>query len=99
MKRQLEFHPEVTNDIKGSYLWYEDKLQGLGNRFLTELEDGYTAIQNFPDTWANFQYGFKRYILNKFPFSILYKVTEEKIVVVAVMHNSRKPNYWIDRIS
>jgi len=99
MKRQLEFHPEVTNDIKGSYLWYEDKLQGLGDRFLNELEDGYTAIQNFPDTWANFQYGFKRYILNKFPFSILYKVTDEKIVVVAVMHNSRRPNYWLDRIS
>jgi len=99
MKRQLEFHPEVTNDIKGSYLWYEDKLQGLGNRFLNELEDGYTSIQNFPDTWANFQYGFKRYILNKFPFSILYKVTDEKIVVVAVMHNSRKPNYWLDRVS
>jgi len=99
MKKQLEFHPEVTSDIKGSYLWYEDKLQGLGNRFLNELEDGYTAIQNFPDTWANFQYGFKRYILNKFPFSILYKVTEEKIVVVAVMHNSRRPNYWLGRIS
>lgn len=98
MKRQLEFHPEVTNDIKGSYLWYEDKLQGLGNRFLKELEDGYTAIQNFPDTWANFQYGFKRYILNKFPFSILYKVAEEKIVILAIMHNSRKPNYWIDRL-
>ncbi|MAC82514.1 MAG: hypothetical protein CL624_00095 [Arcobacter sp.] len=64
MERQLEFHPEVTNDIKGSYLWYEDKLQGLGIRFLNELEDGYTAIQKFPDTWANFQYGFKRYILN-----------------------------------
>lgn len=99
MKRQLEFHPDVTDDIKGSYLWYEDQLQGLGNRFLNELEDGYTAVQNFPDTWANFQYGFKRYILNKFPFSILYKVTEEKIVVVAVMHNSRKPNYWLDRLS
>jgi len=85
MKKQLEFHPEVTNDIKGSYLWYEDKLEGLGNRFLSELEDGYTSIQNFPDTWANFQ--------------SLYKVTEEKIVVVAVMHNSRKANYWLDRIS
>ena len=42
MKRQLDFHPEVIDDIKGSYLWYEDKLQGLGDRFLNELEDGYT---------------------------------------------------------
>jgi len=65
MKRQLEFHPEVTNDIKGSYLWYEDKLQGLGNRFLNELEDGYTSIQNFPDTWANFQDVFEGLLIGK----------------------------------
>ena len=59
MKKQLEFHPEVTNDIKGSYLWYEDKLHGLGDRFLNELEDGYTAIQNFPDTWEIFNMDLK----------------------------------------
>jgi hypothetical protein len=51
--KQLSFHPDVVIEIKGSYEWYEDKLQGLGDRFLSELEDGYTAIQNFPDTWGN----------------------------------------------
>lgn len=97
--KQLFFHPDVVIDIKGSYEWYEDKLQGLGDRFLSELEDGYKAIQNFPDTWATFQYGFKRYILNRFPFSILYKSTGKEIFIIAVMHNSRKPNYWLDRLS
>lgn len=95
--KQLSFHPDVIHEIKGSYKWYEDKLEGLGDKYLSELEDGYTAIQNFPDTWATFQYGFKRYILNRFPFSILYKVTDTEIFIIAVMHNSRKPDYWLDR--
>ena len=98
MKRELTFHPEVVEDIKGSYNWYEERLQGLGSGFLNELEDGYTAIQNFPETWATFHYGFKSYILNRFPFSILYQIMDEKIFIIAVMHNSRKPNYWLDRI-
>lgn len=96
--KQLSFHPDVVNEIKGSYEWYEDKLDGLGDKYLSELEDGYTAIQKFPDTWATFQHGFKRYILNRFPFSILYKSNDKEIFIIAVMHNSRKPNYWIDRI-
>ncbi|MEA3352707.1 MAG: type II toxin-antitoxin system RelE/ParE family toxin [Campylobacterota bacterium] len=97
--KPLSFHPDIVSDIKGSYEWYEEKLQGLGDSYLDELEDGYTAIQNFPETWATFQYGFKRYILNRFPFSIIYKSTEKEIFIIAVMHNSRRPNYWLDRIS
>ncbi len=97
--RQLSFHPDIANEVKGSFVWYEEQLQGLGNQFLNELEDGYTAISNFPDTWATFQYGFKRYILNRFPFSIVYKLTPQNIFIIAVMHNSRKPLYWLDRIN
>ncbi len=54
MLKQILFHPDVAEDIKGSYLWYEEQLQGLGDRFILELEDGYRAILNFPDSWANF---------------------------------------------
>ena len=95
---QITFHPDVTDDIKGAYLWYENQLSGLGHKFIDELENGYVAIQNFPNTWTNFQYGFKRYILNKFPFSIIYTIYDEKIFIIAVIHNSRKPKYWQDRI-
>lgn len=78
-------------------LGMKKKLQGLGDRFLSELEDGFSAIQNFSDTWAIFQFGFKRYILNRFPFSIIYKEINKEIFIIAVMHNSRKPAYWLDR--
>ena len=96
--KEIAFHPDVAEDIHTSYIWYEEQLQNLGKRFLAELEDGYDSIQRFPETWANFQYGFKRYILTQFPFSIIYKVLNNNIFVVAVMHNSRKPNYWTDRL-
>ncbi len=98
MKKEIQFHPEVLEEIKGAYDWYESKVLGLGNKFLMELENSYLSIQTFPNMWANFQYGFKRYLLNRFPFSILYKVTDKTIIIVAIMHNSRKPNYWLNRI-
>lgn len=98
MNKKISFHPDVAEDIKGAYFWYEKQLQGLGDRFILELEDGYEGIINFPNSWANFQYGFKRYILNKFPFSIVYKISNNQIIVISIMHNSRKPNYWYDRV-
>jgi hypothetical protein len=52
--KPLSFHPEIAIDIKGSYNWYEKQLEGLGKEFLSELENGFEAIQNFPNAWANY---------------------------------------------
>ena len=96
--KPISFHPDVEIDIKGSYDWYEKELQGLGLQFIFELEQGFDAISYAPSTWLTFQDGFRRYILARFPFSIIYKEYKNKVYVVAVMHNSRNPEYWKERI-
>lgn len=96
--KPITFHPDIAIDIKGSYDWYEKQVEGLGNSFIHELESSYSAISSFPNTWVAFKYGFRRYLLSRFPFSIIYKEVEDEIIVVAIMHNSREPNYWLNRI-
>ena len=70
----------------------------MGDDFIAELEAAYDAIAELPETWPKFQKGFRRYLLTRFPFSIIYKDMDENIFIVAVMHNSRKPGYWLSRI-
>jgi toxin ParE1/3/4 len=93
----LIFHPDVSYEIKESYLWYQEKAEGLGVNFLDELETAYQAILELPNAWPNHSRGFKRYLLTGFPFSVIYKYTANVVYVVAVMHNSRKPGYWLKR--
>ena len=95
--KPLHFQPDVSIDIKGSYDWYEERSKGLGIQFISALERPYEAIKYFPQTWAPFEHGFRRYILSRFPFSVIYKETTDTVYVLAVMHNSRKPEYWKDR--
>ncbi len=94
---RLVFHPDVLSEISASYNWYQEQAEGLGEDFLTELESSYDAVCELPDTWPRFKKGFRRFLLSKFPFSIIYRFDENTIYVVAVMHNSRKPGYWKDR--
>ena len=91
------FHPDVTDEVRASYDWYESRAKGLGNDLLSELESAYKAIEELPDTWPKFQKGFRRFLLSKFPFSVIYRFNNGTIYVVAIMHNSRKPGYWFDR--
>jgi len=94
----ISFHPDVEVDIEGSYSWYEKELQGLGLQFISELEQSFDAISYTPSTWLTFQDGFRRYLLARFPFSIIYKEHKDKVYIVAVMHNSRNPEYWKERV-
>ncbi|MBY0485010.1 MAG: type II toxin-antitoxin system RelE/ParE family toxin [Nitrosomonas sp.] len=70
----------------------------MGGDFINEIENAYRAIAEPPGVWTQFRKGFRRYILTRFPFSVIYRQSNEKIYVIAVMHQSRKPGYWLNRI-
>jgi hypothetical protein len=36
----------------------------------------------------------RRYRLNRFPYGLVYAVLDNEIVIVAIMHLHRKPDYW-----
>ncbi|WP_081622870.1 type II toxin-antitoxin system RelE/ParE family toxin [Marinobacter gelidimuriae] len=93
----IEFHPDVTKEIKSSYQWYQNQTDGLGQDYLSELESSFQTVRELPNTWPKFQKGFRRFLLSKFPFSVIYQSNENTVFVVAVMHNSRQPGYWNDR--
>ncbi len=99
MPPKIVFHPDVYTEIKSSYVWYQKQACGLGEDFLNELESAYDKISNFSKTWPIFQDDFRRFLLPKFPFSIIYKEHKDKIFIVAVMHNNRRPHYWNKRNS
>ncbi len=94
---QLEFHPDVASEIKSSYIWYQSQAEGLGEDLLEELESAFEAIVELPKTWPLFQKEFRRYLLSKFPFSVIYRKNGNVIYIVSVMHNSKKPYYWLHR--
>lgn len=94
---EIIFHPDVAAEIKSAYGWYQGQAEGLGEDFLLELESAYHVIVKLPDTWPIFQKKLHRYLLRKFPFSVIYRLDMNIIYVIAVMHNSRKPGYWRTR--
>jgi len=40
----------------------------------------------------------RRILLRRFPFGVVYGVMDDQIVVVAIMHTRRKPGYWKNRM-
>ena len=82
--------------------WYEDQLPGLGDEFLVEIKFILEKIEKSPQQFGLLETlksnrDIRRHVLRRFPFMVIYEICEKEIVVLAVAHTSRKPNYWKQR--
>ena len=79
-------------------LFYETARTGLGDVFLDDIQRAIDTIRERPEIGENIAYGFRRVLVHRFPFSIIYWMEGDEVVVAAVAHQRRRPNYWIKRI-
>lgn len=57
-----------------------------------------SRIADFPEAWAPVSSGARRCLVERFPYGIIYQIRDDKILILAVMHLSRKPDYWKNRL-
>jgi len=73
------------------------EIPGLGDAFLTEVLNALDRIGEFPEAWHPSSKRARRCQTRRFPYGIIYQIREQEILVVAVAHLHRKPDYWQDR--
>jgi plasmid stabilization system protein ParE len=82
--------------------WYDERVRGLGERFLLEVESAFRRIDEGPlmgPPWLHRRAppGVRRMFVRSFPYSVVY-VVEPRLVVVAIAHGRRRPGYWRQRL-
>ncbi|MGH8045783.1 MAG: type II toxin-antitoxin system RelE/ParE family toxin [Chthoniobacterales bacterium] len=93
----MEFLPEALGDAEETTRFYESCMPGLGLRFRLELEGVCAAIGRQQLLWNERPGGYRRVNLPGFPHYVAYFLRGERIVVAAIGHASRHPNYWKKR--
>jgi toxin ParE2 len=78
--------------------WYEAQASGLGNAFLIEVLSATDRIARFPEAWHSLGESVRRCRLSRFPYGLIYTVENGDILVLAVAHLHRRPDYWRARL-
>ena len=85
---------EVEREIEEAVAFYDARLEGLGDGFLDEFDAAIERVVSFPEAWTPISPTLRRHILNRFPFSIVYSVEQDQILILALMHMQQKPRHW-----
>lgn len=95
MKWRIE--AAAQQELEEAAAWYEAQRTGLSAEFLDEFDRGIGRIAEYPNAWKLLGKRTRQYRLNRFPYGIIYQVRTDEILIVAIAHLHRRPEYWRDR--
>ena len=98
MARELEYLEEALEEAEAAARWYAERSATAAAAFSDEIDAAESAIVRLPEAWPPFDHGTRRYLLRRFPFSVVYRIEPTRIVIVAVAHFRRRPGYWRSRL-
>ncbi len=88
--KETIFYPDARAEMRESVEFYEARLEGLGFRFLSAVEQTTERISAYPEAGAPLARGFWKRIVPGFPYNIIYRVWEDYIYLVAVANHRLK---------
>jgi plasmid stabilization system protein ParE len=96
---RYEFHAEALEEYEEAAHFYARQQPGLDLRFIVSVENAIGVILEDPLRWRPFDEDVRRCFTHVFPYGILYTIERDYVLIVAVAHCSREPDYWKHRIA
>ncbi|MBI5208305.1 MAG: type II toxin-antitoxin system RelE/ParE family toxin [Candidatus Firestonebacteria bacterium] len=86
-------------ELKDAIEYYNQEISGLGDNFYKELLSTISLIKKFPQACTNNSYHTRKIVLKIFPYKIIYTIWNKEIYIIAIAHQHREPDYWIERMN
>jgi plasmid stabilization system protein ParE len=97
MSALLDYHPDIRDEVRLAYEWYESRSAGLGMSFLNEVERMMSEISENPQRFGFAEGTIREGLLSRFPFVVYYRVLRDRVRILAVHHTSRDSSTWRTR--
>jgi toxin ParE1/3/4 len=89
-------HP-AAEDLLAACGYLETQRPGLSTRLVMEVRRVLERITTHPELHGKVFNDVRRTAVKRFPYSVFYRVTPDRIEVLAVFHDSRDPAGWQSR--
>lgn len=104
MTLSIRFEPEASSEVASAANWYEDQRSGLGSDFVGAVDGTANRIAQQRVLGLRLpaldrSSTVRRVAIPRFPYQVIYQVTDETVRVLAVAHDHQRPGYWAERIA
>ena len=95
---EIAVHESAEEELIAASLYYESRETDLGEEFLRQLALSFDRIHEHPLSYRIVFDEYRRCLMTRFPYGVVYRIEDERVLVFAVAHVRRRPGYWRDRV-
>ncbi|MGO9085855.1 MAG: type II toxin-antitoxin system RelE/ParE family toxin [Candidatus Sulfotelmatobacter sp.] len=96
--KPLQIHPAALAELKSAVAWYQQRSQTAALNFVAELDRAIDLVIESPRRWPSGEHGTRKFVLQRYPFAVIYREKETVVQVLAIAHGRRRPAYWNERL-
>lgn len=96
--KTFRFLPEARLELLQQIEYYGNVREGLGVLFQHAVSEVVRRAVANPEQGAPRAHDTRRMLVKKFPFSVIYRVTGDVVLIVALADSRRRPDYWVRRV-
>ena len=100
---RVELHPETQAEFRAAAIWYDERQPGLGERFVSEVTSALARLSEAPRSctvWVDSRavpVAVRKASVHGFPYVIAFEAIDDRVFVLAIAHEKRRPMYWLPR--
>lgn len=95
----LKFLAAAQQELDEAHDWYELQTAGLGRQLIAEVLVAARRIMIFPASCHEVAPEIRRCLIRRFPYALIYRIAGDELLILAMMHQHRKPRYWQECLS
>lgn len=95
---KISFLDAAQAELDDTIAYYDEQRSGLGFAFADEVEQALERINHYPEAWSPLSLRVRRCLVNRFPYSVIYEVRSELLIIVAIQNHHQEPDSWRSRV-
>lgn len=95
---RVSYLDAADSEFNEAVSYYNKQIAGLGFEFADEVKEALERIKNYPYAWTPLSKRVRRCQVHRFPYSIIYEIRADLLIIVAIQHHRRKPDSWRIRL-
>ena len=97
MSKRVSFHELAEIELNDAAIFFESKREGLGLHFLAAVRAAVTHIQEHPQASPVIIEDIRHKVVRRFPYSVIFSINPDRIRILAIASQKRRPFYWRGR--
>ncbi|MCL4692702.1 MAG: type II toxin-antitoxin system RelE/ParE family toxin [Candidatus Hydrogenedentes bacterium] len=87
----------AVQELHDAIRYLDIERSGLGAELGEEIERVLLRVGQYPYAGSVERGNVRKCLSHRFPYKLLYSIEEDHIFVIAIAHQHRRPEYWVDR--